>query len=231
MLDPAAVAKNNRPMKTLKTGLLGAALAAALIVAPTFAAEESPAETKSTGKSADPMNDPAMMAQMMELAKTNENHKLLGEMAGTWNYQVKMWMAPDAPPMTSKGTAVRKPLMDGRYYVMNVKGTMQMPGPDGKMKDFQFLGMSLEGYDNVQKKFVNTWIDNMGTGIMMSEGTYEPSTSTFTYTGKTEMMPGMTTEVKETIKVADKDHHVLEWYEMRDGKEVKTMEIDYTRQK
>ena len=42
---------------------------------------------------------------------------------------------------------------------------MQMPGEDGKMKDMQFKGMGVEGYDNVKKKFVASWIDNMGTGI------------------------------------------------------------------
>ena len=45
---------------------------------------------------------------MMELAQLNENHKLLGELAGTWDYTVKMWMVPDAPPNESKGTATRK---------------------------------------------------------------------------------------------------------------------------
>ncbi len=220
-------------MKTLKTQLaiLGVALATTLLVSPAPAAEEKPNETKSSAQPADPMNDPAMMAQMMELTKLNQNHQLLGKLAGEWTYEVKMWMAPDAPPMTSKGTAERKPMMEGRYYLMHVNGTMQMPGPDGKMKDFDFKGMSLEGYDNVQKKFVSAWIDNMGTGIIMFEGTYDPATDSYTYHSTSEMMPGMKTKVKEVIKVADKDHHTLEWYEERDGKEVKTMEINYTRKK
>ena len=33
-----------------------------------------------------------------------------------------------------------------------------------------FKGTGIEGYDNGKKKFVGTWMDNMGTGIMMSEG-------------------------------------------------------------
>ncbi len=90
-------------------------------------------------------------------------------MAGTWTYTVKMWMAPDAPPMESKGSAVRKPIMEGRYFVANFTGEMKMPGEDGKMKNFEFKGMSIEGYDNVQQKFVSTWCDNMGTGIMTSD--------------------------------------------------------------
>ena len=59
------------------------------------------------------------MAQMMELGKPSENHKLLADIVGTWNYTVKMWMDPDAyaKPEESKGTAVRKSMMDGRYFV------------------------------------------------------------------------------------------------------------------
>jgi hypothetical protein len=107
------------------------------------------------------------MKQMMELSKTGENHKLLANLAGTWVYDIKFWMNPDpnAPPSESKGTAVRKPIMNRRYFVMDVSGKMQMPGPDGKPKDMQFKGMSIEGYDNVKKKFVATWIDNMAQAL------------------------------------------------------------------
>ena len=85
-----------------------------------------------------------MMTQMMELSKPNENHKLLADLAGTWSYTVKFWMNPDpnAKPEESKGTAVRKSMMDGRYFVMDVTGKMQMPGPDGKKKEMTFKGMA-----------------------------------------------------------------------------------------
>ena len=173
-----------------------------------------------------------MMQQMTELAKTNENHKMLAELNGTWSYTVKMWMGdPNAKPQESKGTAVRKSTMDGRYFVMDVTGKMQMPGADGKPKDVTFKGMGVEGYDNVKKKFVGSWIDNMGTGIMMSEGTYDPATKALTYTGEEEMVPGMKQKVREVVKLVDKDHMALEWYEDHGGQEAKTMEINYTRKK
>ena len=176
-------------------------------------------------------NPQEMMKQMMELSKLNENHKLLADMDGNWNFAIKMWMNPDpnAKPQESKGTATRKSAMGGRYAVMDVTGKMQMPGEDGKMKDMQFKGMGIEGYDNVKKKFVSSWIDNMGTGIQFSEGTYDPATKTFTYTSEIEMMPGMKTPVREVIKVPDNNHMSLEWYETRGGQEKKTMEIAYTR--
>jgi hypothetical protein len=176
-------------------------------------------------------NPQEMMKQMMEMSKLNENHKLLTDMNGNWNYTIKFWMNPDpnAPPQQSKGTATRKSVMGGRYVVMDVTGKVQMPGQDGKMKDVQFKGMGVEGYDNVKQKFVGSWIDNMGTGIQFSDGTYDPATKTLTYTSEIEMMPGMKTPVREVLKIADKDHMMLEWYETHGGQEKKTMEIAYTR--
>jgi hypothetical protein len=176
-------------------------------------------------------NPQEMMKQMMEMSKLNENHKLLSDMNGNWNFAIKMWMNPDpnAKPQESKGTATRKSAMGGRYVMMDVTGKMLMPGEDGNMKDVQFKGMGIEGYDNAKKKFVSSWIDNMNTGIQFSEGTYDPATKTFTYTSEIEMMPGMKIPVREVIKMPDNNHMMLEWYENRGGQEKKTMEIAYTR--
>jgi len=172
-----------------------------------------------------------MMKQMMEMSKLNENHKLLTDLDGNWNYTIKFWMNPDpnAPPQQSKGTATRKSVMGGRYVMMDVSGKMQMPGEDGKMKDMQFRGLGVEGYDNVKKKFVASWIDNMGTGIQFSDGTYDPATKTLTYTSEMEPVPGMKTPVREVIKIADNNHMTLEWYENHGAQEKKTMEINYAR--
>jgi hypothetical protein len=164
-------------MKTLTT-LFAVFFAAALLTVPSFAQQPSPSPATASSPSG---SQPAasgqpsaadmqkMMAQMMELAKLNENHKLLADLAGTWSYTVKMWMNPDpnAKPDESKGTAVRKSMMDGRYFVVDVTGKMEMPGADGKKKEMTFKGMGIDGYDNVKKKFVGTWMDNMGTGVMM----------------------------------------------------------------
>ncbi len=204
------------------------------IAAPSFAqspAQSPAAATASTTDSAGVPNPQEMMKQMMEMSKLNENHKLLADMNGNWNYTVKFWMNPDpsAPPQESKGTATRKSIMGGRYVVMDVSGKMKMPDETGKMKETQFKGMGIEGYDNVKKKFVGSWIDNMSTGIMMSEGTYDAASKTFTFTSEMEMMPGMKTPVREVLKVPDNNHMTMEWYETRGGQEKKTMEIDYTR--
>jgi len=198
------------------------------------AAATTPTTTESSpAASPGQPNEAELMKQMTEMSKLNENHKLLASLSGNWTFKVKFWMNPNpgAPPQESSGTGTRKSMMDGRYFVMDVTGKMQMPGPDGKMKDVTFKGQGIEGYDNVKKKFVGSWIDNMGTGIELSEGTYDGATKTFTYTSEVEVIPGMKTPIREVLKLTDKDHMMLEWYETQGGQERKTMEIAYTRKK
>jgi hypothetical protein len=228
-----------------------AVLAAAFIAIPTFAqTPAAPAKVvdKSAEKAADAKlstaavsteaavsaqkpDDAEMMAKMMELSKLNENHKVLAATAGNWSYTVKMWMDPKGNPSESTGTAVRKAIMEGRFVTGEHSGKFKMPGADGKMKDMNFKGISLDGFDNVKQKFVSSWIDNMGTGIMFLDGTYDVSTKTFTYTGEYEAMPGMKSKVREVIKCTDNNHMSMEYYEDRGQGETKAMEINYTRKK
>jgi hypothetical protein len=205
-----------------------------MIAAASFAqspAESPAAATGSAVTSSSQPNQQEMMKQMMEMAKLNENHKLLADLDGNWTYTIKFWMNPDpnAKPEESKGTAVRKSIMNGRFSTLDVTGKMNMPGPDGKKKEMTFVGHGIDGYDNAKQKFVGSWIDNMGTGIMFAQGTYDPATKTFTYNSEYEAVPGMKTPIREVIKLTDNNHHTLEWYENRGGQEVKTMEITYTR--
>jgi Protein of unknown function (DUF1579) len=209
-------------------------LFAILIAAPSFAQTTASSPAGAAAPVTSPAGQPnpqEMMKQMMELAKLNENHKLLADLDGNWTYTIKFWMNPDpnAKPEESKGTAARKSIMNGRFSTLDVTGKMEMPGPDGKKKEMTFVGHGIDGYDNVKKKFVGSWIDNMGTGIMIAEGTYDPATKTFTYNSEYEALPGMKTPIREVIKLTDNNHHTLEWYENRGGQEVKTMQIDYTR--
>ncbi len=177
------------------------------------------------------LSDAADMAKMAELGKPGANHHLLAELVGTWDIKVTFWMAPGAPPSTSTGTAVRKSIMGGRYFVMDTKAKMQMPGPDGKMQPVDYQGMEVDGYDNMKGKFFTTWMDNMGTGLLQADGSYDPASTTFTYHADEEVAPGTTMKARGTVKVIDKDHYVFDWFEAQGGKEEKSMEITYTRQK
>ena len=178
-------------------------------------------ETKAKAPTAEQQ---AMMQAWQKAATPGPNHKLLGSLTGEWTFATKMWMEPGAPPESSTGTAVYTPLMDGRYIQGEYKGTF------GGMA---FQGLGLTGYDNVAQHFTTTWADNMGTSIMLMTGTYEPLTKTFTYMGDMDdmMKPGTKVKVRQNVKILSGDSHIMEWYESRGGREIKTMEIAYTRQK
>jgi len=182
-------------------------------------------------KDAAPTGGGDEMAMMMELAKPGPNHKLLLHSVGTWNYAMKWWMDPGAPPTESSGTAKFREAMGGRYLISEYLGMAPMPGPDGKMTPQEFKGLGTDAFDNAKKKFVSTWIDNMGTGIMMAIGTYDAKTKTITYLSEYEMMPGKITKMRQTVKFEDDDHTVYEFFEIQDGKDVKNMEIKATRVK
>lgn len=143
---------------------------------------------------------------------------------GTWNGDVTMWQMPGAPPQMSKSTATNKTIMGGRYQVSNHKGNMMgMP----------FEGMSMLAYDNAKKTFINTWIDNMGTGIMTMEGTWDEASKTINFNGKgIDPTAGNVKEMtmRETFKIIDDKNQVMEMFGPGpDGKEFKMMEIKFSR--
>jgi Protein of unknown function (DUF1579) len=167
----------------------------------------------------------AMMAKWMEFATPGEHHKLLAQRVGTWHMKVSQWMAPDAPPVTSEGTSVCTSILDGRYFEDVSTGTFQgMP----------FHGRGLTGYDNLKKKYLSIWVDNLGTGIMVSEGDYDPKTKSFTFVGSgPDPIAGTYKPMKSVETWVSADESRMEMFGPGpDGKGwSKMMEIVYTRTK
>ncbi len=167
----------------------------------------------------------AMMAKWAEFATPGPAHKVLETKIGKWSGTVKMFM-PGAPaPHESKFTSEAKWIMDGRYVEETVVGETPM-GP--------FNGKGTTGYDNIKKKYVSTWVDNNGTGIHFSEGTYDPATKTFTFSGECpdSMMSKYVQGGRMVDKMIDNDHGTAQAFGPGpDGKETIRMEITYTRAK
>lgn len=174
------------------------------------------------------MDEKAMWEMMEKLGAPGDNHKLLETyMVGDWTYTMKSFHGPE--PEESTGTMTTKSVYGGRYFVGQLKGTISVPGPDGKKEKKQFEGTSTTTFNNSTEKFQNTWIDSMSTGIFISEGTYDASTKTFTYSGTMDYGPMKCTS-RIVIKLIDKNKHTMEMHESMGGApEMKTMEITYTR--
>lgn len=158
----------------------------------------------------------------MAYATPGEVHKMLATREGKWATETQSWMAEGAPPQTSKGEAQFKMIMGGRYLQSMYKGDMMgMP----------FEGMGMTGYDNSKKMIVESWVDNMGTGLMTLEGSYDAATKTQETKGKM-IDPSTNTEcmTRNVVKYTDDTHMTMEMYVTpQGGKEMKSMEIKYTK--
>ena len=79
---------------------------------------------------------------------------------------------------------------------------------------------------------VNTWVDNMGTGMIYMEGNWNDATKSAEFKGKsTDPMSGKSIDIRQVMKIVDDNTQVMEQYTMQDGKEFKSMEIKFTRKK
>lgn len=171
-----------------------------------------------------PVDDSTMMKNWAAYATPGEPHAMMAKWNGTWKGKMLMWMKPGAPPDSSTATAINKMIYGGRY---------QQSTHLGDMMGMKFEGQSIMGYDNAKKVFQSTWMDNMGTGIMMMEGPWDDASKTLTMTGKMlDPSQGNAKEIvmRQVMRVVDDNHHVYEMYcNGPDGKEFKTMELAMAR--
>lgn len=167
--------------------------------------------------------DPQMEAWMKSIQPGPE-HAWLAKSVGTWKLKVSMWMDPSQPPEVSESTSEKTMAMGGRYLIEKIKGmSMGMP----------FEGMGTTAFDKVDKKFHGTWIDNFGTGFMVSEGTCDAAFKLCTYTATmNDPMSGQALKARMEEVHTDGDHYSFEMYSPGpDGKEVRNMRIDAARVK
>ncbi len=180
------------------------------------------AEGSGTKNQMDPETQ-AMMSKWMEFSTPGENHKVLNVLAGDWDYVVKWWMAPGGNPEISKGRNKNNWIMGGRYLQLMSNGT-SLGQP--------FEGMGLVGFDNSLKKYQSIWIDNMGTGIMKAESTYDPAKKLFTEHGRFSDPLFGELSFRGEIKIIDNEHYSYKMYTVqKSGQEFQSLEVLYTRKK
>jgi hypothetical protein len=198
-------------------GISAAVCIAALAVSGVklFAEDPKPASPPSAADQA------AMMKAWEAYATPGPEHAELAKGAGEWDAKVED-LTPGMGNEVSMGTAKSTVIMGGRFLQEEFKGTMMgMP----------FEGMALTGYDNQRKEYFSTWIDSMGTGIMVSTGKMVG--------GKMEMSGDMTCPMQEkpatsksTIVFESPDKHVMNMtMTAADGSPLGAMRITYTRKK
>ena len=164
---------------------------------------------------------PEEMKAWQENMTPGENHKWLASMNGDWDATVTMWMDPSQPPNISTATTKNDMIMGGLY---------QRSQHSGNMMGMPFMGESITGYDNAKKEFIATWIDNFGSSIMLLKGQLDKDTLTLRGS-MLDPASGKDMQVKEVFTKLSEDSHKFEMFMVVDGKDIKNMEINYTRKK
>ena len=167
---------------------------------------------------------PEQQAEMEAFAKAGAPgapHQALAATAGNYDLKVRSWMEPGGPPMEETGTATRAMTLDGRVRVEMVSSAM-MGAP--------YTGHGMQGYDNVTGKYWSTWNDSMSTGLMVSEGTCNADKSC-SFTGSwNDPIKKAPVTARMMTRWTSPTTEVFEMYGPgRDGKEMKMVEITYTK--
>jgi hypothetical protein len=172
-------------------------------------------------KQDDKMDTSAMQAAYQQLAAPGAPHKQLASMAGRWHTHTKTWMEPGKAPVESEGKSELKMILSGRYLQQEFTGDM-MGTP--------FIGIGFTGYDNHGKKYVSTWIDSMSTGIFYFEGTADEGGRTITQYCRFDDAVRGPLKWRSVTQIVDDNTHLFEMYLTdKSDKEIKMMEITYTR--
>jgi hypothetical protein len=191
------------------------------LISPLYSDDEKPAEAKAKNAGTPDMAE--MMKKMEELAAPGPEHKTLASLAGEWEAEARCYMAgPDSPPTVTKGVNKGSMILGGRFLQEEF---------DGDMMGKKFHGVGLTGYDKLNKKFISTWIDDMGTGILVSEGTCDASGKVLTLNGKMDdaMTGEKGKEVRLVTRIISPNKHIFEMHDVALGEKSKVMEITYVR--
>jgi hypothetical protein len=187
------------------------------------AAQDKPA-AKKPAPAPPPMDEKAMMELMQKVATPGEAHKKLNFLVGSWRTRNNMWMDPSKPPIVSEGTAEMKWVLGGRFVEQRYEGTfMNQP----------FSGLGYSGYDNIKRKYISSWMDTLGTTILFTTGSFDPTGKKLSSSGRMDdPTTGKSTRFRDRMTIVSNDELLVEmWAAGPDGKEFRMMELRYMRKK
>lgn len=209
--------------------LLSLAVGTCLVIGAPALAQEHKAEKPKEAPKAEPgkegkpgdMSMDEMMKAYAAVSQPGPYHKWMAQLEGEWKSQVTMF-GPDGKPMgpASMGKETRKLEMGGRFLDVDF---------EGEFMGQKFEGAGVMGYNNIEKRFESTWYDSMSTGVMMLTGQADKEGKVVTFSGEETEPDGTKSKIKEVLTIVSKGETRSDFYKMAGGKEMKTMEIVYTR--
>ena len=165
-------------------------------------------------------------AACSEMGALAEAHRNFEAFVGTFKAEVKMWMEP-GEPFVSTGVMVNTLDLGGRFLRQDYKGDPS----DGPFPNFE--GRGFFGFNTVTEQYEGFWIDSASTSMQHETGTLDASGKTWNMAGTmTDPQTQKPMEKRSVTTVQDQDHHSMEmFFTSAEDPESQCMEIHYTRVK
>ena len=162
--------------------------------------------------------------EQFQMPTPGAEHDLLKPFEGTFKSEVKMWMGP-GDPMISTGTITNTFDLGGIYLHQDYVGD-QTEGPFPS-----FCGKGYWGYNTTDKRYEGFWIDNASTSMQFETGQVDVGGKVWEMTSKmTCAHTGQVMNKRSVITLVDDNHNSIEmFFTGEDCNEMKAMEINYFR--
>ena len=149
-------------------------------------------------------------------------HNHLTSMVGKWEGSIRLRMTEDMPWMEMPATADRELAMDGLFLIEHI--TSDMGG------GMVFKGMSIMGYNAMEKKYEAVWIENMANHMSFSKGKWNADKEQFEMSG--ESFNPVTQKMQKTLFTLSHEGNVetvAGWGYNADGSKYKSFEGTFTK--
>ena len=149
-------------------------------------------------------------------------HERLTPFVGTFRAEVKIWMGPGDPNL-STGKMTNTFALGGRFLRQEYKGDPN----DGPFPEFE--GHGYWGFNKATGKYEGFWIDNASTIMQTDAGDVDDSGKRWEMKGEMVGPNGDPLVKRSVITLEDDDHHSIEMFFIHGDQESRAMEIRYTR--
>ena len=150
-----------------------------------------------------------------ELEKPNEHHRHLKQMAGTWDVKSKFHMV-SGQIIEMNGVEVAKMQPGGFWLITDFSG---------KFMGEPFHGHGVLGYEAHKKEYVGTWVDSIGSILIISMGTCSKNGKVTTMIGKSfNPMENREVTYKQVTEIKDANTKTFHMYDVQGKNEKLIME-------
>ncbi|MFV0444739.1 MAG: DUF1579 domain-containing protein [Planctomycetaceae bacterium] len=173
-------------------------------------------------KASTDLSSAAAQEMFMKLAQPGPQHEQMKSLVGRWACHCRNFEGTAGEPQAWSAESEFKLILGGRYLQQTLDG--EMPG------GIPYAGQGLSGFDNSQQKYVGTWVDSMGTGILQMQGEFDEATNTMTETAVSQT-PAGEMQFKMVTRYISQDEFRFVLSLSTPMGDQKMMEIDYRRKK